>query len=90
MCKNDRHKSLVLEHITQVDIQDNMVVNASEVEAVIRSLSPGKSAGIDGLTSEHLKYAGGRHRVHLSMWLTSILVHSYVPDYLIKVVLFLY
>ena len=63
-----------------------MVVTASEVGAVIRSLSPGKSAGLDGLTSELLKYAGGRHRVHLSMWFTSILVHSYVPDDLIKVV----
>ena len=52
--KNDRHKNLVLEHISQVYFQDNMVVTASEVEAVIRSLSPGKAAGIDGLTSEHL------------------------------------
>ena len=63
--KNDRHKNLVLDHISQVDFQDNMVVTASEVEAVIRSLSPGKSAGLDGLTSEHLKYAGGRLRVLL-------------------------
>ena len=64
-----------------------MVVTASEVEAVIRSLSPGKSGGLDGLTSEHLKYAGGRLRVLLSMWLTSILVHTYVPDDMIRVVL---
>ena len=85
--KNDRHKNLVLDHISQVDFQDNMVVTASEVEAVIRSLSPGKSAGLDGLTSEHLKYAGGRLRVLLSMWLTSILVHTYVPDDMIRVVL---
>ena len=55
--KNDRHKNLVLDNISQVDFQDNMVVTASEVEALIRSLSPGKSAGLDGLTSEHLKYA---------------------------------
>ena len=49
---------MVLNHIYQVDFQDDMVVNASEVEAVIRSLSSGQSAGLDGLTSEHLKYAG--------------------------------
>ena len=85
--KNDRHKNLVLEHISQVDFLDNMVVHTSEVEALIKSLSPGKSAGLDGLTSAHLKYAGGRLRVLLSMWLTSILVNSYVPGDLIKVVL---
>ena len=37
------------------------------VDTVIRALSPGKSAGLEGLTSEHLKYAGGRHRVLLSV-----------------------
>ena len=37
--KNDMHKNLVLDHISQVDFQDIMVVNVSEVEAVIRSLS---------------------------------------------------
>ena len=41
--KNDRHKNLVLDNISQVNFQDNMVVTASEVEALIRSLSPGKS-----------------------------------------------
>ena len=55
--KYDTHKNLALEHISQVDFLDNMVVRISEVDAMIRSLSPGKSTGIDGLTSAHLKYA---------------------------------
>ena len=61
-----------------------MGVNVSQVESVIRALSPEKPAGLDGLAYEHLEYTRDRLTA-LSMWLTSILVHTYVYDDLSRV-----
>ena len=62
-------------------------VTANEISVVIKSLSVGKAPGPDGLTAEHLKYAGIQLPVVLALLLTSIFVHGYLPEMLIQSVI---
>lgn len=61
-------------------------VTAKQVVAVINKMSRGKSPGHDGLSIEHLKYAGVHLPRVLSMFFSLCLSHSYLPVDLMRTV----
>ena len=46
-----------------------------------------KSPGLDGISSEHIKFAGQQLPVLLSILMSAILVHGYVPKSMLKSVI---
>ena len=67
----------------------SMSVSPSEITEIINALPCNKSPGLDGLTSEHLKYASSQLSVLLSILMSSILVHGRVPSAMLKSVMIL-
>jgi exonuclease III len=65
----------------------NVVVTVNEVENAIKDLKCGKSCGLDGLNAEHLKYSSDVILSVLSKCFSSFLVHGFLPDKLLSVVL---
>ena len=61
-----------------------MSVTPSEITEIINDLPCNKSPGLDGLTSEHLKYASRLLSVLLSILMSTILVHGRVPSAMLK------
>ncbi|XP_063549136.1 uncharacterized protein LOC134756238 [Cydia strobilella] len=59
---------------------------AKEVHNVIRNMQRGKSPGYDGLSIEHLKYAGIHLPRSLAMFFTLCLRHGYLPEQLTRTV----
>ena len=51
-----------------------------EVKEAISNLKHGKSAGIDGLSSEHFSHAHERILVLLTLLFNAIIIHGYIPD----------
>ena len=47
-----------LKNIGDMDFDNNMIVSAGEICDIIKKLTNGKASGKDGLTSEHIQYAG--------------------------------
>ena len=64
------------QHESTVDI----VFTVEDVDCAIRSLKNNQAVGPDGLSSEHLLYAGGRLIVLLTTLFNSCLVHGFVPE----------
>ena len=62
-----------------------MVVTSNEM--TIKDLSYNKSPGLDGICSEHMKFAGQQLPVLLSILMSAILVHGYVPKSMLKSVI---
>ena len=60
-----------------------MIVSQNEVYDIIKNLSNGKAAGLDNITSEHIKHAGSKLQVLLALFITSVLMHGYLPSSLI-------
>ena len=58
---------------------NGMTVDLFEMKAVIDDLDCNKSPGLDGLSSEHFKFAHSRLPALLSTLVTSIVVHGHVP-----------
>ena len=54
-------------------------VSPCDVEAAIRKLKMGKSAGPDALSAEHVRFAGANLHQHLSALFTAMLQFSYMP-----------
>lgn len=54
-------------------------ISAKQVAATIKGMTRGKSPGHDGLSIEHLKYAGNHLPRILSMFYTLCLSHAYLP-----------
>ncbi|CAL4186449.1 unnamed protein product, partial [Meganyctiphanes norvegica] len=65
----------------------NVKVNNSEICDAIKSLENNKSCGLDGIYTEHLKYASDRLIPLLSLCFSGLLVHGILPDSLMSVVL---
>ena len=62
-----------------IDFNTDMTVDAGEMTIIINDLSCNESPGLDGLTAEHMKYADSQLLVLLSVLVSSILVHGYIP-----------
>ena len=56
-----------------------MLVSADEISTAVFDISNGKSVGFDGLSAEHLKYAGDELPHLLAILFTAMLVHGIVP-----------
>ena len=65
----------------------SMSVSPGEITEIINALPCNKSPGLDGLTSEHVKYASSQLSVLLSIPMSSILVHGRVPSAMLKSVM---
>jgi hypothetical protein len=83
--KDQCHKDCVYNVLKECDYVPDMRVTLSELQEIIQDLRCGKSAGCDGLSAEHLKYASNRLLVLLSMCLSAICVHGHVPQAMIDV-----
>ena len=64
-----------------------MLISPGELEDSINDLAGGKSCGFDGIYAEHLKYCSTSFRLLLARCLSSFLVHGYLPDTLMSVIL---
>ena len=62
----------------------DMVVNGNEILDILKCIPNGKAAGLDGLSAEHIKYAGQVLPVMLSLFVSSVLAHGHIPLSLIK------
>ena len=62
-------------------------VSHSEITEIINDLPSNRSPGLDGRTSEHLKYASSQLSVLLSILMSAILVHGRVPSAMLKSVM---
>ena len=63
----------------QYDMSDSMI-DANEVYSAIHRLNIGKADGSIGLTSDHFINANRDLSAHLSMLLTGLLFHGFLPD----------
>lgn len=61
-------------------------VSAKDVAVIIKRMTRGKSPGQDGLSIEHLKYAGVHLPRILAMFFTFCIRHSYLPTDLMRTV----
>ena len=62
-------------------------IDTSEIQSIINKLSSNKSCGLDGLSAEHLKYAGPNVIGLLTMLINCIIKHGYIPKKMIDTVL---
>ena len=65
----------------------SVYVSPSEITEIINDLPCNKSPGLDGLTSEHLKFASSQLSVLLSILMSAILTHGRVPSAMLKSVM---
>ena len=73
------HSSSLNERLNSVR-DDRIVVWSVEDLSKYRSqIKLGKSAGMDGLTPEHLRYAPGKIDIHLALIFNSLVCHSFLP-----------
>ena len=66
---------------------DELKIKPGQVSESINSLDNNKSCAFDGLCAEHLKFSSARLLPMLSMCFNSMIVHGFLPDSLINVVL---
>ena len=62
-------------------------ITNDDVKEVVDKLSINKSSGLDGLTAEHLKYAGESIFHLLTLLINCIVIHGYIPAKMIETVL---
>ena len=84
MLKMKRMKSWMLKWVECVD---TIRVCKDEGECSIRNLQKNKSCGSDGLFAEHLMYADKKLVSLLSQCFSSMLIHGFLPESLIDVIL---
>ena len=65
----------------------DMVVTSNEMGDIIKDFSYNKSPGLNGICSEHMKFVGHQLPVLLSILMSAILVHGYVPKSMLKPVI---
>ena len=88
MVSESNCKSLHADLCKEDSLFDNdMIVTSNEIEDIIEDLAYNKSPGLDGISSEHIKFAGQQLPVLLSILMSAILVHGYVPKSMLKYVI---
>ena len=71
----------------EIKFDPSLVIQTGEVEDAINKLIAGKSCGLDGIYAEHLKHCNIKYRSLLAQCMTSFLVHGFLPDSLMSVIL---
>ena len=72
-------KEDVCNSFINIGFNQGIHVSAAEVTELIREISNGKAAGMDGLSGESLKYANHILSFVLSICFTSMFKHCYLP-----------
>ena len=78
--EDDSSKDFVYDSFKNISFNQEMHVTVNEVLSLVHSLESGKSAGLDGLNGECLKYADVILSVLLSFCFTCMFKHSYLPS----------
>ena len=66
---------------------EDIYVTITDIESAIGQLDKNKSCGLDGIYAEHLKYCSRRILPLLSMCISALFIHSFLPDSMLSVVL---
>ena len=75
------YEHIKLDHISY---EDSMVISKDEIADAFDNLPFNKAPGLDGISSEHFKYAGS-YLAHLfSSLMTSLLMRGFIPSALLK------
>ena len=83
--QNEGSKPFVCESIDRdMHNEDTIVITAPDVRECLKTIKLGKAAGLDGLAAEHFVFSHSIICVHLSLLFTSILIHGYLPESLMK------
>jgi hypothetical protein len=69
---------------TEPNVERKITFSVKEIAAAIKSMTKGKSPGHDGLSIEHLKFAGPHLPRVLFLLFNYCLAHSYMPDDMIR------
>ena len=85
--EDDPSKDFVYDSFKNISFNQGMHVTVNEVLSLVHSLKSGKSAGLDGLNGECLKYADVILSVLLSFCFTCMFKHSYLPSALLDSVI---
>ena len=67
-----------------VEYTNSLRIDVHEIQESINALRSGVACGPDNVSAEHFKYAGRRLSVLLSMFLTCVFSHGYLPDQLMS------
>ena len=81
--KNKDNSDLIFES----EFKPELVIGADQIEDAINKLAEGKSCGLDGIYAEHLKHCSPNYRPLFAKCLTGFLVHGFLPDSLMSVML---
>nr|XP_006823972.1 PREDICTED: uncharacterized protein LOC100368541 [Saccoglossus kowalevskii] len=76
--KHDQYKANVHNYISDCDNND-ILVSSADIANIIGKLPTQKSRDSGGLSAENLMYANSSVNVHLSMCISSMFVHGYIP-----------
>ena len=75
------------ELVYDCEFDPNLVIRPGEIEDAINRLEGGKQCGLDWLYAEHLKHCSNSYWALIAQCITGFLVHGYLPDSLMSVVL---
>ena len=67
-------------YCSNIQINDNMVVNIEEPQEIISTMPVGKASGYDHVCNEHFKFANEKLHVLMSLLYNSLLMHGFLPD----------
>ena len=86
-CQNTECRDFVDDRLKTVEYDTSMIVTIDEVINIIKGLSKGKSAGMDGLNGESLIYADNRLSLLLWLCFTCMFKHSFIPNSMLNSVI---
>ena len=64
---------------TNIVFDNEINVNVEEMKTIVSGLACNKSPGLDGVSAEHMKFAGPKLCVLMSMVISSIFTHGFIP-----------
>jgi hypothetical protein len=88
--KNTASKPAVLRELESVSSDNfayDLIFAPNDIQKAIKSLKKGKSAGKDGVASEHLIYSSERINVMLSLLFNCCVSHAYLPSNLLDTII---
>jgi len=76
---DDKYKVMVDDQINSLQEQFIPLVDINVMQDCVHDLKTNKAPGFDGISSEHIKYAGAQLLVHLCLLFNAMIRHSFVP-----------
>ena len=77
---HDGNDGVLLDERLSNSLDDNFSFTSHDIDIARGKLKLRKSVGLDGVSSEHLKYAPSQLNIHLAMFFNSMLRHAHIPD----------